>query len=257
MRPLSIPVALAWALIALTGVHADVDVDAESEPDLKSQYHLFHRLVSPSSTQEASPFTPRALLSLHPELRLVPDSNPALSFAFSEEEQGDGPSALPRDALYQLALVRPGDMHEGHFAISTVKACHLLDPNVNADRITLLQSPRDGSLQSVEYFLEGIPHDARCPRKSKKNPAGLKLRSLEEISLFDGRNTTIAFKQPRHPPLPVLKTPPPLSAEGTPVQPPQEKSFLQKYWMYIAIAVLGLSKSGHSCRSVNMLMRFM
>jgi ER membrane protein complex subunit 10 len=45
---------------------------------------------------------------------------------------------------------------------------------------------------------------------------------------------------------PVLKTPPPLNAEGKVIQPAQEKSFLQKYWVYIAVAIAALG-AFHVC----------
>jgi hypothetical protein len=34
---------------------------------------------------------------------------------------------------------------------------------------------------------------------------------------------------------PELRAPPPLSEKGEPIKPLEEKSFLQKYWIYIAI----------------------
>ena len=37
-----------------------------------------------------------------------------------------------------------------------------------------------------------------------------------------------------------MKPPPPLNAEGKVVQPPPEKSFLAKYWVYIAVAMAAL-----------------
>ena len=39
---------------------------------------------------------------------------------------------------------------------------------------------------------------------------------------------------------PELRVPPPLTAEGKPVPPPQEKSFVQKYWVYMLIGLVGL-----------------
>lgn len=42
---------------------------------------------------------------------------------------------------------------------------------------------------------------------------------------------------------PALKAPPPVNAEGKVVQPAQEKSFLQKYWVYIAVALAALGMS--------------
>ena len=41
---------------------------------------------------------------------------------------------------------------------------------------------------------------------------------------------------------PRLKTPPPLSPEGQPIKPVVEKSFIQKYWMYIVPVLILLRK---------------
>lgn len=54
-------------------------------------------------------------------------------------------------------------------------------------------------------------------------------------------NLMLFMKQhPMHAFRPELRMPPPLSPEGQPVQPPQEKSFVQKYWVYMAIGLVGL-----------------
>ncbi|KIP08364.1 hypothetical protein PHLGIDRAFT_69472, partial [Phlebiopsis gigantea 11061_1 CR5-6] len=49
---------------------------------------------------------------------------------------------------------------------------------------------------------------------------------------------------------PQLRTPPPLTAEGKPVVAPQERSFVQKYWMYFAIAFLAIGASPSPLRCV-------
>jgi hypothetical protein len=40
---------------------------------------------------------------------------------------------------------------------------------------------------------------------------------------------------------PQLRVPPPLTATGDPIVRPPEKTFLQKYWLYIVIALGALS----------------
>ena len=40
---------------------------------------------------------------------------------------------------------------------------------------------------------------------------------------------------------PSLRVPPPVTAEGRPVEPAREKSFLEKYWVYVVIALLCMS----------------
>ena len=39
---------------------------------------------------------------------------------------------------------------------------------------------------------------------------------------------------------PALRVPPPVSAEGNPIEQPREKSFIEKYWMYMEIAVIAM-----------------
>ena len=42
---------------------------------------------------------------------------------------------------------------------------------------------------------------------------------------------------------PALRVPPPVTAEGKPVEAAREKSFLEKYWIYIVVALLVMSTS--------------
>ena len=42
---------------------------------------------------------------------------------------------------------------------------------------------------------------------------------------------------------PALRVPPPVTAEGKPVEAAREKSFLEKYWVYIVVGLLALSAS--------------
>lgn len=43
---------------------------------------------------------------------------------------------------------------------------------------------------------------------------------------------------------PELRVPPPLTPQGEPVQAVPEKSFIQKYWIYILVALGALRKCG-------------
>ena len=103
-----------------------------------------------------------------------------------------------------------------------------------------------------------MPHDGRCPRSKKAQR-----RALAEVGSRIA-NSSVVVKSPAVPPLcvtihlsfecwltcrnfgfcrPQLRTPPPLTAEGKVVTPPPEKSFIQKYWMYFAIAFLAVGQS--------------
>ena len=52
-------------------------------------------------------------------------------------------------------------------------------------------------------------------------------------------DTHLLSTQPQHPPAPPLKQPLPTMQDGSIAQPPPEKSFIQKYWIYlIPVAIL-------------------
>lgn len=61
--------------------------------------------------------------------------------------------------------------------------------------------------------------------------------------------TTLPYLHHHHSPntgsinSPQLRTPPPLTQQGTQVEPVPEKSFIQKYWVYILVAVAALGRS--------------
>lgn len=138
-------------------------------------------------------------------------------------------------ALYQLALQHPGDTHSAQWHVSAVKLCHL--PHATAQSLTL-HVAADGAPVALDYFVGPVPHDGACPGSARA-----RRRLLADVGTRIV-NTTVVVRAPTHPPLPSLRTPPQLSAEGKVVAPPQEKSFIQKYWMYIAIAFLALAVTG-------------
>ncbi len=52
-----------------------------------------------------------------------------------------------------------------------------------------------------------------------------------------------SFRTSGHKNRPQLRTPPPLTQQGTPVEPVPERSFIQKYWVYIVVALAALGQS--------------
>ncbi|KAG7096804.1 hypothetical protein E1B28_004213 [Marasmius oreades] len=131
--------------------------------------------------------------------------------------------------LYQVALERDGD-----WDISSVKWCHL--PQISSE--TLILHTTDTSQptsHAIDYFVSPILPDGACPVKGSLSA------SFEHLARL---NTTVLLRTPRLPPLPELRTPPPLTPEGKPAEPVPEKSFIQKYWMYIAAALVALLMSG-------------
>jgi len=133
--------------------------------------------------------------------------------------------------LYQVALEREGDAAETQWDISSVKACHLHKSTAESIHLhTLdLDKPRP---YAIDYFVSPVPHDGAC-LKSSSNKLTAQPFSSQTFETFANVNTTIILKGSRFPPLPQLATPPPISPEGEPIVPVPEKTFLQKYWMYI------------------------
>ncbi|THH12541.1 hypothetical protein EW146_g7594 [Bondarzewia mesenterica] len=156
--------------------------------------------------------------------QLPPPSTPTPSFqhdllALTQAAQSvDG-------ALYQVALASQSHTDHVPWHISSVKACHVATST--AESIVLHLDPHDGSPYALDYFVDPVPHDGACIHPSKQS----------NLSALSPRNTTVTVSTPRHPPLPELRAPPQLSPQGEAIKPVQEKSFLEKYWLYIVIAL--------------------
>ncbi|KAI0832475.1 hypothetical protein BC628DRAFT_1414772 [Trametes gibbosa] len=196
-------------------------------PDLR----LTHRILHPSLP--AAPFTDRATVLLtgsgpSADARLVPSETLAHDLLhFTAAVEG------LNDALYQVALERPGEPEPSQWPSSFVLACHL--PYSTSESFTL-HLDQNGTPFSLDYFVGPIPHNGACPKKSPKSSAA----QSSPAEFRPIANTTVALRSPSFPPLPQLRAPPPVTAEGKPVEAPKEKSFLEKYWMYIAIALVAM-----------------
>ncbi|KAI0719497.1 hypothetical protein C8T65DRAFT_635499 [Cerioporus squamosus] len=196
-----------------------------------SDLRVHHRIFHPSLPAES--FAERATLYLSGSgpataARLVPSeayANDLRDFAATAEGL--------KDALYQVALERPGDQDQTQWATSSVLACHL--PASSSESFTV-HLDQNGTPFSLDYFVGPVPRDGSCPKRGRKASAGSSPVELRPIV-----NTTVALRFPTFPPLPALRVPPPITAEGKPVEPPKEKSFLEKYWMYIVIALVALT----------------
>ncbi|KAI9466864.1 hypothetical protein BJY52DRAFT_1182371 [Lactarius psammicola] len=182
-------------------------------------YQLYHRILHPSLDDQS--FFHRGTIEETERGKGRIEAVPSLQYdllAFAET------SAHVTDALYQLAL----DPHPGQtdslWLISTVKACHLINPS-NEHIVIHLPSP-GGTPFALDYFLDSVPPNGACPPSRVSSP-----------TLASPRNATITFSLPGQPPLPELRTPPSLTATGDPVIQVPEKTFLQKYWLYIVIAL--------------------
>ncbi|KAH9062850.1 hypothetical protein EDB87DRAFT_1681954 [Lactarius vividus] len=182
-------------------------------------FQLYHRILHPSLPDQS--FFQRGTIEEieHGKARI--EAAPSLQYdllAFAET------SAHVTDALYQLALDPHPGQSDSLWLISTVKACHLI--NTTNERIVIHLPSPGGTPFALDYFLDSVPSHGACPPSRVSSP-----------TLASPRNATIIFSLPGQPPLPQLRTPPPLTATGDPVTQVPEKTFLQKYWLYIVIAL--------------------
>ncbi|KAG7449034.1 uncharacterized protein BT62DRAFT_1073570 [Guyanagaster necrorhizus] len=186
---------------------------------------VFHRGVHPDLDEQ--PFSLRGQLLLNDNtLAFTPSpsfSSDLFSFAQTLTELN-----LDNDrASYQVALDRSPS-----WEISSVKFCHLAQPFAE-DLILYTTLVNPSTPYAINYFVSPIPQDGSCPETF-----------WVDVSHAGPINTTITLRARHFPPLPELRTPPPLTPQGEPVQPPEEKSFFQKYWMYIAAVLIALTLSG-------------
>ncbi|KAJ3491455.1 hypothetical protein NLI96_g695 [Meripilus lineatus] len=201
-----------------------------------ASFRIHHRILVPSTPD--LPFTERASLLLphsgpRTSASLVPSETLPTDFsAFSTSLQSLYNDNKLQNALYQLALERPSDKDQSHWHTSSVKACHLIHASKEAITLHLAS---DGSPYAIDYFLGPLPHDAQCPKQPSSSQTNSKALDLKPIT-----NTSLILRYPTLPPLPQLRTPPPLTQQGNPVEPVPEKTFLQKYWVYILLALAAL-----------------
>jgi tellurite resistance-related uncharacterized protein len=129
--------------------------------------------------------------------------------------------------------------------------CHLQQANAQT---WIIYATGDDIPFSLDYFVSPVPNDGTCPE-------GMVV-SAALVDSIQNMNTTITFNRPAIPPQyahlieaqpesthfyqrPELRAPPPLTAEGEAVQPPPQKSFIQKYWLYIVgfLLIMGKQKT--------------
>ncbi|KAG6821593.1 hypothetical protein H0H93_000102 [Arthromyces matolae] len=199
-----------------------------------AHYRLYHRLHRPSETQNN--FKERATVIISEDNSLAFQFAPTfrqdiLSFAETLNEVEDKDSLI-----YQVALERDGDSKEDQWDVSSVKACHLAESTTEQIylHVSDIHNPKP---YAINYYVSPIPHDGACPKPRSKKKA-ISLESFAKV------NTTVTLKGAHVPPLPQLVAPPPLTPEGEPVVPVQEKTFVQKYWVYIIIAMLAAMLAG-------------
>jgi len=192
-------------------------------------FRILHRIHDPLAPSPL-PFSERGILSVSSSSQSLVASaslgDDLLQFAETAQSLNG--------ALYQVALEREGDEHQGEWSISSVKACHL--PKSTSETFIIHQTS-DSKPFALDYFISPVPHDGSCSNtKAGSNPN----------KFHQTYNTTLSLRSPRLPPLPELRKPPPLTPQGEPVKLVPEQSFIQKYWMYslVALAALLLTSGG-------------
>ncbi|KAJ3971504.1 hypothetical protein EV361DRAFT_215619 [Lentinula raphanica] len=197
-----------------------------------SNVNIYHRLFAPGLPEY--PFVERGVVD---GLRLRPASSLSqqwLDFERVLANLATNPKVDLGRVLYQVAL----EWEDAKRDISSVKLCHI--PLITSDSIILHvpHSAETSTPHAIDYFVAPIPDDGACPRLGSDAVA-----LASPFQAFSRLNTTIIHRSTTLPPSPQLRPPPQLTAEGAPVQPPPEQSFIQKYWMYIFAVLFALMMS--------------
>ncbi|KXN86412.1 hypothetical protein AN958_10274 [Leucoagaricus sp. SymC.cos] len=206
---------------------------AAAQPAVFRLHHRVHHVSRPQlpyaeqgtihiADDGSASFTPAAALS---------DDLLQFSGAISDLEG-------PLDNLYYQIALQRGDEQQSSWDFTSVKACHL--PHATSQ--TFVLHIQDTKPFAIDYFVSPIPPDGSCSNaasrsKSHRPPLSPFVSFAENVR---GLNTTIVLKSPHAPPLPELRKPQPIAPTGEPLQPVPEKTFIQKYWMYIAVAFVAL-----------------
>ncbi|KLO09899.1 hypothetical protein SCHPADRAFT_999921 [Schizopora paradoxa] len=232
-----------------------------ASPSTESHFRLLHRLYTPSNPEsEETLFSPRAYIQLDSASEYGSNVKATLvSLTESDASEASVAAASLDDfarsafdesvledagALYQVAIERvesdgAGLGGEGKvLSISSIRACHL--PLASSAHLVLhLTSPSSSLPFAIDQHVSPTPLSGACPSRKVLRDR-LRSSSTSLPILLDLANTTVEIRTPVVPPLPALRTPPPLTPEGAPVQPVPEKSFVQKYWIYIAVGLFAL-----------------
>ncbi|TRM67660.1 hypothetical protein BD626DRAFT_534024 [Schizophyllum amplum] len=197
------------------------------------QLNVYHRVLAPTGPQ--SDFSLRGVISSSKDGDITYASTGPLSDSVSALAR-----ALPTEpastALYQLTLAPEGATAPEKWPVSSVKACHLASATAE---MLVLHVAEDAPADPVPFALDFFVAPT-LPCTSETLAGALDAYAVRA----DTVNRTVTVRSPVLPPLPDLRTPPQISAEGAPVPPPVEKSFIQKYWMYMVAALIAILAMG-------------
>jgi hypothetical protein len=104
------------------------------------------------------------------------------------------------------------------------------------ERITLVSN--GAVVYTFHYQVEPSPSDGICSERDTSTALNttlsiVGLRAPPRYNCVSIQNTTVQSLMTLC--SPELRTPPPLTPQGQPVVPIPEKTFIQKYWMYIVL----------------------
>jgi len=152
---------------------------------------------------------------------------PASSFREDLAKLASNSHSRDPKCLYQVALERVEDNSYNSWDLASVKACHL--QSITTENFVLHGTSNE--IYGLSYSVSPVPPSGGCHDASSQE-------------VLVNLTTTVTTRYPTQPPTPELRTPPPLNPQGQVISPPPEKSFLQKYWVYIAGLFLVISLTG-------------
>ncbi|KAG1840071.1 hypothetical protein DFJ58DRAFT_811146 [Suillus subalutaceus] len=197
-----------------------------SQTNESTELRLMHRVVHPDLP--VTPWAELGTVSIPSFKSISPTGSHApLSLAESLQDDlaefADAVNPNMQGAMYHVAIELP----ESEGSVSSIKAC-LLPSSTSANIV--IHFSATGEPFAIDYSVSPVPQDGICP--------------VTSTGSYPAHNASIVLKSPRMAPLPELRIPPPLTPEGEPVVPVPEKSFVQKYWIYMVVVLGALLISG-------------
>ncbi|KAJ8587191.1 hypothetical protein M405DRAFT_852998 [Rhizopogon salebrosus TDB-379] len=200
---------------------------ADESPELKLR--LMHRVVHPNLP--VTPWSELGEVTIPPFTSIHPTGYQApllLAESLQDDLAGFAEAVDPNmpGAMYHVAIEHPLS-EDALWSVSSMKAC-LLPSSTSAN--VVIHFSVAGDPFAIDYTVSPVPQDGVCPETSTGS--------------YPAHNASVVLKSPRLPPLPELRVPPPLTPEGEPITPVPEKSFVQKYWIYMVVVLGALLISG-------------
>ncbi|KAG9042038.1 hypothetical protein FS837_011429 [Tulasnella sp. UAMH 9824] len=236
---------------------------------LAATLHVHHRLLHLSSDVELPQFEHRGAIDLSPPpaQRLVtaasgsgptfqPDSGSSAKIEEWINRWKDQPAYHEGEIFYQVALQKREEDGPETWDVQSVRLCHV--PLSTSDSFVLHLTPsaksvvdrqggdepksfddRDALVEWFSYYVDPVPRDGSCSPATLGSNGTKKGKKQPQAALLS--NSTVEVRDVRYTPKVALRPPTPMTTTGEPIRPPPEKSFLQKYWMYIGAFMLVLA----------------